>query len=150
MEHYRNTQTGYVIVYSLIAATIMVILIAATQGAPFPFWLLPLVLGVALFLFATMTVTVTERLIQIVFGSGLIKKSVLLIDIESAAPARTKMWHGWGIHWIAPNMWVYNVSGFKAVELRMKRGGRILVGTNQPEELCNALWSAGVANKGKD
>jgi hypothetical protein len=36
-------------------------------------------------------------------------------------------------------MWIYNVSGFDAVEILMKSGKRYRIGTDQPEELVQTI-----------
>ncbi|MCX6137571.1 MAG: hypothetical protein NTV54_08775 [Ignavibacteriales bacterium] len=149
MERYRHTQTGYLLTYIILAATTAALVIVLLGRAPFPFWLLPIAAGAILFLFAALTVVVTDSSMLIKFGAGLIRRTIKLSNIACAVPCRTKAWYGWGIHWILPNTWVYNVSGFKAVELRMRSGRRILVGTDRPEELSKALWDAGIAREEK-
>jgi hypothetical protein len=45
--------------------------------------------------------------------------------------------------WFWPKMWIYNVSGFDAVEIKMKDGKTYRIGTDEPEKLeqtiCNLL-----------
>ncbi len=38
-----------------------------------------------------------------------------------------------------PGGWVFNVSGWEAVELQMKNGGKYRIGTNDPQGLLNAI-----------
>ncbi len=62
--------------------------------------------------------------------------------IQSVEVARTRWYHGWGVHgW--PGAWlVINLWGFDAVELRLKeptgilRFRRYLIGTDEPEALA--------------
>ncbi len=71
---------------------------------------------------------------------GLIRKSFLVDELETAAAVRNRWYHGWGIRKILGG-WLYNVSGFDAVELRLKHGGRYRIGTDQPAELLAAIES---------
>ncbi len=47
-------------------------------------------------------------------------------------------YYGWGIRW-TPNGWLYNVSGFYAVEIKMKTGKKYRIGTDAPNELEKAI-----------
>jgi len=95
---------------------------------------------VFLALFHSLTVRVSRDAINISFGVGLIRKSFTVDDIETAAIVRNHWYNGWGIRWI-PGGWLYNVSGFDAVELRHKNGRRYRIGTDQPRELFAAIES---------
>lgn len=46
---------------------------------------------------------------------------------------------GWGLRWGGPKNWAYNVSGTRGVQLELDGGGRILIGSQRPEELAAAL-----------
>lgn len=91
--------------------------------------------------FWSMTVTVTGEDLAWHFGLGLMRKSVPLAEIESCRPTRTSFWNGWGIHW-SPRGWVYNVSGFGAVEVRLKSGKAFRLGTDEAEALAEAIRDA--------
>jgi len=92
-------------------------------------------------LFWSLTVTITGHRLAWHFGPGLIRKSVPLDEVASAAPTRTTFWAGWGIHW-TPRGWVYNVSGFGAVEVRLKSGKGFCLGTDEPDALAEAIRAA--------
>ena len=47
-------------------------------------------------------------------------------------------YHGWGIHWVGSG-WVYNVSGWEAVEIVMRNGRRHRIGTDDPNGLAQAI-----------
>ena len=52
-------------------------------------------------------------------------------------------YYGWGIRiWFWPYMWIYNVSGFDAVEITMRDGKMYRIGTDVPTELEMALCRA--------
>ena len=92
-------------------------------------------------LFHSLTVRVSRNDIFLSFGVGLIRKRFLIHDIESATIVRNRWYNGWGIKKIWGG-WLYNVSGFDAVEIKLKNGRRYRIGTDQPCELLAAVESA--------
>ena len=69
----------------------------------------------------------------------MIGKSYNLSEIESCKPVKNSFLYGWGFHKI-PKGWLYNVSGFNAVELIFKNTGkRIRIGTNKPDEITEII-----------
>jgi hypothetical protein len=91
-----------------------------------------------LLLFHSLTVIVSDEEIEISFGPGLIRKKYPLSGLVSCQVVRNSWLHGWGIHrtW---DGWVYNVSGFDAVEIVLKDGRKARIGTDEPRELAAAL-----------
>lgn len=136
---YRHTQFGWVMFYSSLAA---IAIDAAIAGiVPPPKWpalaVMPVLL-ITLILFINLTVTVDGEAVRIVFGIGLIRKAFRLPEIRSVQPVRNPILYGWGIH-LTPRGWLFNVSGFEAVELEMKNGRRYRIGTDEPEKLCETI-----------
>ena len=72
------------------------------------------------------------------FGPGLIRKSWPLEAVVSSKPVRNPWYYGFGIHRTRYG-WLYNVSGFNAVEITLRDGTRCRIGTDAPEELNQAL-----------
>ena len=101
-------------------------------------WAIAATLAVAVALFWSMTVRVTGEALEFWFGPGLIRKRVPLSEIATVEEARTTIWQGWGIHWTSRG-WLYNVSGFNAVHVQLKTGKSLLVGTDEPQALADAL-----------
>ena len=137
---YRHTQFGWVMLYSLLVAVAVAAAIASV--VPSPRWsilavLIPVLL-ITLVLFINLTVMVDGRAVRIAFGIGLIRKTFPLEDIRTVQPVRNQFWYGWGIH-LTPRGWLFNVSGFEAVELEMKNGRRYRIGTDEPEKLNEAI-----------
>jgi len=93
--------------------------------------------------FATLTVSIDENYIRIKFGYGIFRKRFALNEIGSIRRVKNHWYCGWGIRlWIWPKMWIYNVSGFDAIELVMKNGKIYRIGTDVPEELEIAIKNA--------
>jgi hypothetical protein len=143
MELYRHTQPGYVIrVAMLLGSATVAAIFFGMRGAPFNAQLVAGVTLVALLLsivlFYSLTVTVTEDQVRLSFGPGVIRRSWALESIVSCRIVRNPWYYGWGIHHAAGG-WLYNVSGFSAVELTLRDGSRCRIGTDAPEELERAI-----------
>lgn len=135
MNIYRKTQRGTVILGALIAG-----MAGMTIGG---ITLRPLLLGVPIlglvsWLFHSLTIEIRDGELRWQFGPGLIRKRVPLDQILSAEPVRTNIVEGWGIH-LSRYGWLYNVSGFDAVAVRMKDGRRFALGTDEPADLASRL-----------
>lgn len=91
-----------------------------------------------LFLFSVLEVSVDGQRLTWRFLPGFITKSVLLADVVNAKPTRTSFIYGWGIHYTARG-WLYNVSGFGAVHIRMRNGKQFLLGSDEPAALADAI-----------
>jgi hypothetical protein len=85
-------------------------------------------------------VTIDGKYLRIKFGYGIFRKRFMLNEIISARVARNHWYYGWGIRfWWWPRMLIFNVSGFDAVEIRMKNGRIYRIGTDEPEKLEYAI-----------
>ncbi|HMT26988.1 MAG TPA: hypothetical protein PKD96_01680 [Candidatus Absconditabacterales bacterium] len=90
--------------------------------------------------FVTLQVKVGGKYMQIKFGYGIYQKKFLLSDIASAKSVKNRWYYGWGIRrWFWPKMWIYNVSGFDAVEIKLKNGKLYRIGTDEPKKLEEAI-----------
>ena len=142
MIFYEHRQPGTAIILSILPAIAIIIILGLTQPPPRPlnFMLIAVltILVVCAILFASLTIRITESEIRWHFGPGLIRKKVALADIQHAEITATKFIYGWGIH-LTPNGWLYNVSGFKAVAIKMKNGKQFVLGTDEPEKLHEAI-----------
>ncbi len=86
--------------------------------------------------FTSLQVSIDKEYVQIKFGYGIYKKKFALDEILSVKTVKNHRYYGWGIRirlW--PKMWIYNVSGFGAVEIRMKNGKIYRIGTDEPKKL---------------
>lgn len=76
--------------------------------------------------------------------SGVIRKRVPLGMITSAEPVRTNILESWGIH-LSRFGWLYNISGYDAVAIRMKNGQHFALGTDESQALSDAIRAASEA-----
>ena len=133
----------------LALALVVTLSLSAATRAAVP-WLVAALFGLlllGLLTYATLTVEVTADRILVRFGIGLIRKSIDLADVTRCQVVRTPSWWGWGLHW-TPSGWLYNVSGRAAVRLEMKSERAVMVGSDEPERLKDAI-DARLAQHGK-
>jgi hypothetical protein len=138
MKTYQHTQIGYVLIGALGAALLLTgYLNMVTNFNPGTIWIF-LFMTLCLFVFATLTVRVNEQMVDIRFGIGLIRKQFKLQDVQTVRTVRNPWYYAWGIHLI-PGGWLYNVSGWEAVELQMKDGSKYRIGTDDAQRLTDVL-----------
>jgi hypothetical protein len=139
VTRYEHTQIGHVIIWSLLA----IILIAAggLTGHHAPPVVVSIILLVCLVLFYKLKITIEDGTLCACFGPGIIRKRVPLAEIVECEPIRIRWWYGWGIH-LTPRGWLYNVSGFDAVAITLRNGGKFALGTDDPNGLTAALREA--------
>lgn len=90
--------------------------------------------------FLTLTVEIDNKFLRLKFGYGLFSRKFALDKIKFAKEVKHKWYYGWGIRYcLAPKMWIYNVSGFDAVEITLKDGSTFRVGTDEPEKLARSI-----------
>jgi len=138
MAVYKHTQIGYVIIVSLLIAMGFIFYKAGGAGHLEIVYLAVLFSLVILSVFATLTVQVDQENLRIWFGVGIIRKTFSLKEIDFCRVVKNPWYSGWGIR-IGKKYILFNVSGFKAVELKMKNGKTYRIGTDDPEELTFAI-----------
>ena len=95
---------------------------------------------IVLLLFYKLTITVSNEYIKFAFGIGLINGKYQLRDIVQCQPV-SYIPLGWGIRF-RPGVILYNVSGNKAIELKIKNKNRkVWIGTNNPQEIADYINS---------
>jgi len=99
------------------------------------------ILLICLVLFYRLKITIEDETLCASFGPGVIRKRVRLAEIVGCDPIRIRWWYGWGIH-LTPCGWLYNVSGFDAVAIRLHDGRRFALGTDDPQGLVDAIRSS--------
>lgn len=141
MHAYEHTQPGTLtrIVLGLVVfASGSVAIVDRSPDSAVVFVSVALVTVVVLAAFHALTIRVSYNEIQIIFGMGLPRKTFLIQDIVSTSIVRNHWYHGWGIRYFGGG-WLYNVSGFDAVELELANGRKARLGTDEPQELRTAI-----------
>ena len=88
--------------------------------------------------FSRLTITVTNESLVTSFGVGWPKHTEVVDGIVSAKEVRNTWIQGWGIRKISGG-WMYNVSGYDAVELELRSGKKFRAGTDEPAALAAAI-----------
>lgn len=142
MEAFKTRQSGYVIIFALGAVVAIVVMIRLTTNSPdslMPFIAIFLtIVGLVMTLFHALHVEVNDEHVRASFGIGLISRTIPIERIRSVSSVRNSFIYGWGIRWI-PRGWMFNISGFDAVELEFEGGRRFRIGTKEPEALQAAI-----------
>ena len=151
MYHYENTQPGtfirimtgsWVVFFGVLAG---VKLALGEKEAAIVLGLITVMLavinGIVFVLFHSLTVRISPSDIAISFGVGLIRKRFPIGDIRSVRTVRNRWYNGFGIRKIRGG-WLYNVSGFDAIEIQLKNERKYRIGTDQPMKLLAAVESA--------
>lgn len=98
-------------------------------------------LGIIAVVFSSMTISVNESEVTWFFGPGLLKRKLALTEVASCRKIVNPWWLGFGIHSFGTG-WLYNVSGFLGVEIELKGGAFVRLGTNEPNYLVSAVEKA--------
>ena len=138
---YRHTQVGWVIIICLSAGVVLVAALMAWYGCHWPCRIIFAALLVSLALMHSLTVELRGGFVKVAYGAGIIRKRIPLAEIQSCRTIRFPWYFGWGFRWI-PRGWLFRVSGLAVVELRMRNGRRYGIGSDEPEELENAIKAA--------
>ncbi|MAT41412.1 MAG: hypothetical protein CL609_03650 [Anaerolineaceae bacterium] len=143
-SNYRHTQYGalmfivFLLTGILIAAVALMVI---TEGRTLPAVLMVLVYLLGLVLFSSFTVEVSEENLRFWFGIGVIRKTITLREVQSTKEIQNPWYYFWGVKSI-PGGWFYAIAPGTAVEIKLKNGGILQLGTNQPKKLKQAIDAA--------
>src|SRR3989344_8539262 len=146
---YKHTQIGYLMLDITLVVLVFFAWIQIAARAETPSYdsganfAIPAIMALILFIlisFSTLTVFIDEQFLKIRFGWGIFRKKFSISEIAAVKKVKNYWYYGWGIRlrfW--PKMWIFNVSGFDAIELTMKNGKIYRIGTDEPEKLEAAI-----------
>lgn len=146
---YKHTQIGYlmiVVTLAVLAFFTRIQMMARAEPPSIDSGTNLLVTTIMVFIllilasFTSLQVGIDEKYIRIKFGYGIYQKKFSLRDVLSAKTVKNHWYYGWGIRgWLWPKMWIYNISGFDAVEIKLKNGKTYRIGTDEPKRLEQAV-----------
>ncbi len=137
---YKHTQIGYLTIFALLVTVLLFGVIFTQAGFDSVNFATMLFILFLVASFVSLKVTIDKKHLRIKFGYGIFKKHFALKEIISARIVKNHWYYGWGIRlWLWPRMCIYNVSGFDAVEIKMKSGKTYRIGTDEPKELKRAI-----------
>ena len=147
--NYKHTQIGYLMLVVTLAVTVLFAWVqimaraeppSADSGTNLLATSVMILILLILASFGSLQVIIDETYVRIKFGYGIYQKKFLLRNVISAKTVKNRWYYGWGIRgWLWPKMWVYNVSGFDAVEIKLKNGKTYRIGTDEPKKLEQAI-----------
>jgi hypothetical protein len=137
--HYQNKQMGTALLL-VMGTVILFILFMTLEKHNEVIWPVIIIIGLISFLFHSLNIKVNASEINWSFGPGFWKKSIKLETVNSVNVIDTKWYYGLGIRFI-PSGWLYTVSGTTAIQLELKDGSKINLGTNDPDNLVAAIKS---------
>ena len=141
---YKHTQYGtlmYVIFFmvGILITVVAVAIIAEGREASAIVMICVYLLGISLFY--SFTVQVAAGKIKFWFGIGLFRKTYLLNEIKSTRQIKNPWYYFWGVKSI-PGGWLYSIAPGEALEIVLKNGLIVHVGTDQPKILRQAVNTA--------
>lgn len=148
MQIYKHTQVGKVLLLALgsgVVLTAMMLIFVPVSKAHFVVGLVLVILLLCMALSYALNVKVTSNELVVSFGPGLIRKRFRVEDILNAQVVRNPWYYGWGIR-LTPHGWLFNVSGYEAVELELKNNRKFRIGTDEPKKLLAAIQQASQAS----
>lgn len=144
---YQHTQAGWPMRIAFLAAAVLFLALTLLPGlsrTPTPVGVLVAGAAVTALLgwtWGSLTVRIEGGELRVRFGFGWPRKTVPLAEIAAVEVTRTTFMEGWGVHRTRRG-WLYNVSGFDAVLLRLANGRSMMVGTDEPRRLKAAIERA--------
>lgn len=143
MNNYRETQVGWVVIIAVATALALLSYSFLTHAGTKPmtmgsFLLVSAILIIVLALMYGMRTIVGDGKIVVSFGIGLIKRSINVEQIKSISIVKNPWYYGWGMRMI-PDGWLYNISGADAVELQLKTGRVVRIGSRDTKRLVEAI-----------
>ena len=136
---YQHKQIGTALLLVMGAVVLFVSLIAFDNNNEV-IWPLIIIVSLIAFLFHSLNIKVNSNEINWSFGPSFWKKSVKLEAVNSVRVINTKWYYGLGIRY-TPSGWLYTVSGTKAIQLELKDGSKINLGTDEPDNLIAVIKS---------
>ncbi len=139
MQPYRHRQVGRLLLLALGLGVVITArhFILAPEGRFATGPALVIFLG-CIFLFYALSVEVNTDEVVVKFGPGLIRKRFRIEEIREAREVRNPWYYGWGIR-LTPHGWLFNISGFNAVELELNNNRKFRIGTDDPQGLITAI-----------
>ena len=140
---YNHTQVGRLMVTILFIIAVYFGFILKTVESDRSIITVLILVSFILLSFVSLNVTIDEKHLRLKFGYGIFRKHFALSEIISVKSVKNHWYYGWGIRaWFWPYMRIFNVSGFDAVEIRMKDSKIYRIGTDESQKLELAITEA--------
>jgi hypothetical protein len=141
---YEHRQAGSAILAFMLIPIIGVavaLVPVAPQGTLFSLLLFLLMMVFISYNFSSLTVKVDAEKVLLFFGPGFISRAIPIETIDNVCVVRNAFWMGLGIHFIRGGT-IYNVSGLDGIEITLKSGRLVRIGSDAPDALAAAVEDA--------
>ena len=141
---YKHTQYGILMFVVFLVTGILIAVVASAiiaEGRILSAILMICVYLIGLAMFYSFTVEISEEKLKFWFGIGVVRKTYALSEVQSTKEIKNPWYYFWGVKSI-PGGWYYAIAPGPAVEIELKNGKIIQLGTNQPEMLKQAIDAA--------
>lgn len=137
---YRHTQMGKLALLVLAWGAAITALTAAGggPGQAVRIGSISVALSAVAAVFSRLTVAVTAGTVRATFGWGWPRRTIAVDDIAGFRKVRNKWYYGWGVRRL-PKGWMFNVWGLDAVEIDLRSGKTVRIGSDEPDDLVAAL-----------
>jgi len=140
---YKHTQIGHLLIFVFFALVLYFRIIFRYADLNSIAIVIMIFIFILIASFITLNVMIDKNYLRIKFGYGIFRKRFILKEIISIRIVKNHWYYGWGIRvWLWPRMLIFNVSGFDAVEIKMKNGKTYRIGTDEPKNLEYAITQA--------
>lgn len=147
--HYKHTQIGYLMIFVTLAVLVLFVRayitsyvepVSVDSGNNFAVTAIKALIIFVLISFISLQVSIDEKYLIIKFGYGIYKKKFVLNDIMYVKTVKNHWYYGRGIRGcLWSKVCIYNVSGFDAVEIKLKNGRIYRIWTDEPKKLEQAI-----------
>ncbi|MFC2009145.1 hypothetical protein ACFLUT_03730 [Chloroflexota bacterium] len=138
---YKHRQTGWATLTAMAAGLVIVGMALVSADESWVALVVLVLLIAAMIVYSSLTVTISDDTLEVRYGPGLIRRQYQLADVVSSRAVRNPFHYGWGTR-LTPHGWLYNVSGFDAVEVEFRTGKKVRIGTDEPQTLDAAIQEA--------
>ena len=143
-EQYKHTQYGMLmflvfLITGMLITVVSVRLFAENRVSSVILMIVVYLIGIAMFY--ALTVELSAEKLKLWFGIGVVQKTIALREIQSTKVIKNPWYYFWGIKLI-PGGWFYAIAPGTAVEIELRDGKIIQLGTNQPQQLKQAIDTA--------
>jgi len=143
MNIYNHTQKSLLMLVVIILVIITIFYLSLTQGFDLFAFLIDLFIIILITSFLILNVKIDNKYLKIKFGYGIFRKKFLLKNIKEFKPVKNKWYYGWGIRLkLFPYTWIFNISGFDAIEITLKNDKIYRIGTDDINGFERALKKA--------
>jgi len=147
-QTYSHTQIGYA-GYAVMASSALAVLwtarstavIDAPPAVRIALGIITLVLVLTGGAFSALKIQVQDDVLRWSFGPGVFRNAIRISDIQQASAVRNPWYYGFGLRFI-PEGRLYNVSGLGAVEIVLRSGAKVRLGSDEPDVLVEAIRAA--------